>query len=178
MLLVVDNGSSSTKDIIDAVDSNGVDFESAQYTKIGSNLDRFDSFILSGRRRRDYTTNVANSRIIRHCVAQEKPLLGICYGAEILALTMGGTLKVSSHRESIYDVAVSDLNPISYGTLSVFGKHRLEIARLPDTVLCLASSSACRYEMIQLQNSKIFGTQFHPELTHDGRMLMEQFLKL
>ena len=39
--------------------------------------------------------NAVNSKIIKYAVSEKKLLLGICYGAEILAITLGGTIKKS-----------------------------------------------------------------------------------
>src|SRR5439155_10572610 len=52
-----------------------------------------DKVILSGRRMNDREINIVNSRIIRQCFENNIPLLGICYGAEILALTLGGAIR-------------------------------------------------------------------------------------
>ena len=76
MLLVVDNGSIYTKQLTDFLTKKNFSFE--KYTphilKLNS-LEKYESIILSGRRKND------------------KKLLGICYGAEILALTLGGTIR-------------------------------------------------------------------------------------
>src|SRR6266516_2129576 len=52
-----------------------------------------DKVILSGRRMNSREINIVNSNIIRQCFENNIPLLGICYGAEILALTLGGTVR-------------------------------------------------------------------------------------
>ena len=59
------------------------------------NIGQFNSFILSGRRKNNQKMNAINSQIIKHAVSEKKSLLGICYGAEILALTLGGTIRKS-----------------------------------------------------------------------------------
>ena len=178
MLLVVDNGSVFTKNLQEILTSCNARFKSVRCADVGP-PDGFDSVILSGRRVNDSRTNVPNSRIIRHCVSEGKPLLGICYGAEILALTMGGTLRRSdSLRVGLHSIQVSGQSPIPGGRLLVFESHRFEIARMSDPVVCIASSPICRYEMIWLRDSRIFGTQFHPEATQDGRRLIEKFLEL
>ena len=48
---------------------------------------------LSGRRKNDKKINEINSKVIKFCIKNNKKLLGICYGAEILALTLGGTIR-------------------------------------------------------------------------------------
>ncbi|PIW33361.1 MAG: glutamine amidotransferase, partial [Nitrosopumilales archaeon CG15_BIG_FIL_POST_REV_8_21_14_020_37_12] len=91
MLLVVDNGSIYTKNLIDLLDAKKIQFEKQTPNTVNlENLAKYKSFILSGRRRNEKKTNEINSKIILHSIDCEKKLLGICYGAEILALTLGG----------------------------------------------------------------------------------------
>ncbi len=56
-------------------------------------LGQCDKVILSGRRKFSKEINAVNSSIIRCCDYNDKPLLGICYGAEIIALTLGGSIR-------------------------------------------------------------------------------------
>ena len=58
-----------------------------------SDIQQFNSFILSGRRKSDRKINAVNSKIIKHAISEKKHLFGICYGAEILTQTLGGTIK-------------------------------------------------------------------------------------
>ena len=94
MLLVVDNGSVYTQKLSDFLLQKNIKFEKLSHDKISfSNLEKYNSFVLSGRRKNNQLMNAKNSQIIKHALSEKKPLLGICYGAEILALTLGGTIK-------------------------------------------------------------------------------------
>ena len=94
MLLLVDNGSVFTKDIANTLSNSGVIFEQKSFDEINlEHIEKFDSYILSGRRKNDSQMNAKNSKIILHAVNEKKKLLGICYGAEILALALGGTIR-------------------------------------------------------------------------------------
>ena len=98
MLLVVDNGSIYTKNLIDFLSDKKIKFVSQKVDQVSlSDMEKFYSFILSGRRTNDRKMNATNSKIIKHAVSEKKPLLGICYGAEILAITLGGTIKKSAN---------------------------------------------------------------------------------
>ena len=55
-------------------------------------MQQFDSFIISGRRKNDRKINAVNSKIIKYTISEKKHLFGICYGAEILTQTLGGTI--------------------------------------------------------------------------------------
>ncbi|NIQ06530.1 MAG: glutamine amidotransferase, partial [Candidatus Korarchaeota archaeon] len=62
--------------------------------------------------------------------------------------------------------------------LEVFESHNYEIARLPNQISSIGTSKSCRHELIQYENLNIFGTQFHPEMSDDGKKLIEKFCKL
>ena len=142
-------------------------------------MEKFHSFILSGRRANDRKMNVINSKIIKHAVSEKKPLLGICYGAEILAITLGGTIKKSLNPvRGDETVVIESKNNICNGELGVTESHKYEISQLGTELHNLASSKSCRYEIVKHNNLNIFGTQFHPEMSTDGQNMIEAFLSL
>lgn len=179
-LLVVDNGSVYTKNLLDFLSDNKIEFEVNPPEKINfSKLGKFDFIILSGRRKNDKKMNAINSKLINHAIMKKKALLGICYGAEILALTLGGTIrKTPAVYKGTEQVTMLKKNPLCDGQIDVFESHNYEISRLGEAFLVLAESKNCRYEIIQYNNAKIFGTQFHPEMSNDGKTLIKNFLSL
>lgn len=179
MLLVVDNGSVFTKNIENFL-SKKIDCAVAPFEKIKSeDIDNFGSYILSGRQQNNQQMNALNSKIINHAISEKKPLLGICYGAEILALTTGGTIrKMNSAQKGESTVTVTEKNPLCSGTINVYQSHNFEISQLGKSLVQLAYSASCKYEMVQYKTTKIFGTQFHPEMTQDGLSLIERFVIL
>ncbi len=89
MLLIVDNGSVYTQNLIDFLEEKKILFEKISPNELElKSLQKYDSFILSGRRKNEKKINQINSKVIMHSVQNNKKLLGICYGAEILALTL------------------------------------------------------------------------------------------
>lgn len=180
MLLLVDNGSVFTENIVKFLLSNKTDHALTTFDQVNlDDLSTFDSVILSGRRHNDQTMNALNSKVVTYCVSEKKPLLGICYGAEILALTVGGTIrKMSSIQKGPSTVQVMQSNPLCSGIIQVYQSHSYEISRLGKSLLQLGSSISCKNEIIQYRNEKIFGTQFHPEMTNDGLSLIEKFINL
>ena len=178
MLLVLDNHSAFSQDLISLVGSLTSDFEAASYDA-GADLGRFDSVIISGRKRNNPDTNAPNMAIIRHCISEKKPLLGICYGAEILALSLGGTLRRAPRLAGgMHRVRTVRSNPILDGEMEAFGNNHFEIARLPDALSRIAGSDAHRYEAVQYRDMSVFGVQFHPECSPDGREAVARFLDL
>lgn len=179
-LLVVDNGSVYTKSLLNFLSEKKIDFTNTSFDKINlSELEKYSSIILSGRRKNDSTMNMINSKIIKHVVEKNKPLLGICYGAEILALTLGGTLaKLDELQYGIQSVDVTKQNPICEGKINVFESHSYIISKIDKNFIPIGRSNMCNFEIIQYKDSNIFGTQFHPEMSSDGNVLLEKFVTI
>jgi len=180
LLLVVDNGSIYTKNLIDFLNEKNIFFEKQipQLLDLNS-LEKYDSIILSGRKKNEKKINEINSKIITYSIKNNIKLLGICYGAEILALTLGGTIrKTLSLQKGNEIIKIFKENAISNDSLDVFESHRFEISKLPSVLVPLAESKNCKYEIIQYEKKSIFGTQFHPEMSPDGHDLIEKFCSL
>ncbi len=180
MLLVVDNGSIYTKNLIDFLNEKNIFFEkqTPQLLDLDS-LENYDSVILSGRRKNEKKTNEINSKIVTYSIKNNMKLLGICYGAEILALTLGGTIrKTTSLQKGNELIKIFKENAISNYSLDVFESHGFEISKLPSVLVPLAESKNCKYEIIQYEKKPIFGTQFHPEMSQNGHELIEKFCSL
>ena len=142
-------------------------------------MQQFNSFILSGRRKNDKKINTVNSKIIKHTISEKKHLFGICYGAEILTQTLGGTIKKSSKQvKGEETVIVEKKNKICQNEIRVFESHRWGISQLGKELLSLASSKSCKYEIVKHNNLNIFGTQFHPEMSNDGQDMIQSFLSI
>jgi len=180
LLLVVDNGSIYTKNLIYFLNEKNIFFEKQTPQLLDLNsLEKYDSIILSGRKKNEKKINEINSKIVTYSIKNNIKLLGICYGAEILALTLGGTIrKTSSLQKGNEIIKIFKENAISNDSLDVFESHRFEISKLPSVLVPLADSKNCKYEIIQYQEKQIFGTQFHPEMSQDGHELIEKFCSL
>ena len=180
MLLVVDNGSIYTQNLIDFLKEKKISFEKISPNELElKSLEKYDSFILSGRRKNEKKINQINSKVIKHCIQNNKKLLGICYGAEILSLTLGGTIrKLESSLKGDEEISVQKENVLTNKKIKVYESHGFEISKLPDLLISLADSKNCKYEIIQYNGKFIFGTQFHPEMTLDGKDLIHKFCLL
>ena len=142
-------------------------------------LEKYDSIILSGRRKNEKKINEVNSKIINFSIKNDKKLLGICYGAEILALTLGGTIRKTKFiQKGNETIEILQNNLITNNLINVFQSHAFEISKLPNVLTPIGKSDNCNYEIIQYEGKLIFGTQFHPEMTSDGNDLIEKFCSL
>ena len=183
-MLVVDNGSSYTDDLAAVLEGFGCAYRRMIPSEISAGeLPAYGGFILSGRKRNDRLVNEVNSKIVRHAVSAGAKLLGICYGAEIMALCMGGTIRRSEvpQRNVRCTVVVSKPTPITPdagASMDVFESHAYEISRLPGPFESVGGSADCRHEIIRHVGRHVYGTQFHPEMSRDGRRMVERFCGL
>ncbi len=165
--------------VIDLDGSNSRSSSTSHADNIQNNGRLFiDKVILSGRRANDPKINATNSRIIKECLRLDVPLLGICYGAEILALTLGGTIKRMQRgiQENVH-ITVSKTSPlISSDAKPIFYEsHKYFVSKLPNGFESLASSHYCEHEIFSFK--RLFGTQFHPEKSGiDGFNLISNFI--
>ena len=114
---------------------------------------------------------------------QNYPILGICYGAQYIAQKSGGEVKPASTRE--YGRAnleyIDNKHPlfknIASGT-QTWMSHADTIASIPDNFEIIASTDSVKVAAFHIKNTKVYGIQFHPEVTHstDGKQLLENFL--
>ena len=178
MLLLVDNGSVFTKDISITLSKSDVKFEKKSFDEISlDEIKKYNSFILSGRRQNNSQMNAKNSKIILHAVNEKKKLLGICYGAEILALALGGTIRKSSVIRGEQEI-ISNESALCTGKEIVFESHSYEISKLGNSLESIANSENCNNEIVKHKELLIYGTQFHPEMTKDGQTIITKFTKL
>ena len=181
MLLVVDNSSSYFTDLVRCLNEIGAKHEIKKHDQLDScNINDYDGIILSGRTGNLKSVNVANMRLVNFAYENDRPLLGICYGAEIIALGLNGSLRrLDSRIIGDHTINVHRSNPLTdKKTLNVFECHGYHIARLPQEFERVADSSNCKYEIIAHNTKQIFGAQFHPEMSKDGHEIISSFVRL
>ena len=103
------------------------------------------------------------------------PVLGICYGAQLLAQTLGGKVERSTHREYgaatlTVDVAEGFLDRFAAGDqVAVWMSHGDRIAELPPGFRVIGSSANSPFAVVEDPARRIYGLQFHPEVVHTPR---------
>ena len=111
------------------------------------------------------------------------PLLGVCYGAQYMALTSGGKVAPSEIREygraNLSTVAASDslFAGVEEGS-QVWMSHGDTIMDLPEGFDIIASTHDVRVAGYKVNGEATYGIQFHPEVYHstDGTQLLKHFL--
>jgi len=111
------------------------------------------------------------------------PVLGICYGAQLLAKKYGGKVGRSSHREYgraiIHQTGSANrlLDGLEYQS-QVWMSHGDSILELPDQCEIIACTEHIPVAAFNFKGSQTYGIQFHPEVTHSiqGKELLKNFL--
>jgi len=114
-------------------------------------------------------------------IAQKVPVLGICYGAQLITRQLGGEVQRSDKREfgraTLKHLAASPLlEGIDEGS-QVWMSHSDHIERLPGGFRIIASTENIPVAAFESKDRRIFGVQFHPEVYHtvQGKTLLENF---
>lgn len=115
---------------------------------------------------------------------QKIPVLGICYGMQWLVHSMGGKVfSISNNKEyGATKITVNKPNPLFNKTkknLTVWSSHGDSIEKLPTNFEIIATSANKTIEAIAYPQKKLWGIQFHPEVTHSeqGKKILENFLE-
>ena len=110
------------------------------------------------------------------------PILGICYGMQLIVSHFGGKIQNQTKRE--YGQAILQIKK-SHSLLEglaleekVWMSHGDTISELPSDFVVLASTSNAPYAVIAHKNLPIFGLQFHPEVVHtpNGKTILQNFI--
>ena len=110
------------------------------------------------------------------------PVLGICYGCQLMAFTLGGTVSTAEMREygkteTNYNVQSKLFNDLPEKGIS-WMSHTDYISKLPDGFKASAYSDSCPAAAIENEDKKLYGIQFHPEVNHteNGVAMLRNFL--
>ena len=184
-ILVIDFGSQFTQLIARRIRELGVFSEIVSHKKT-NNLNIFKNvkgIVLSGGPLNVYENNKVkfNKKIIELGI----PILGICFGHQIIAKLMGGKVNKSKFREFGLAKIKKKNNSLliknffsKNNTNDVWMSHADQVSRLPKEFKIIASSKNSKLTIIENYKNKIYGVQFHPEVTHTnkGRILLKNFL--
>lgn len=110
------------------------------------------------------------------------PVLGICYGDQLIAHLLGGTVEVASYREyGNTKISFDTTSPIFKGIPSeaeVFMSHTDHIVNVPEGFKSIAHTGSCANAAMSNEEKNIYGIQFHPEVKHSqyGQDVIKNFL--
>jgi len=111
------------------------------------------------------------------------PVLGICYGQQLMAHALGGEVRKGERGE--YGMATLELDAASdplfaglAGRQQVWMSHRDAVAGLPEGFSARGRTATCAIAAIANPERKLYAVQFHPEVVHTerGREYLENFV--
>lgn len=180
-ILILDFGSQVTQLIARRVRELNIYCEIHPYNKVPEISENIKGIILSGSPcsvREDDAPSVDLTQF-----RGKLPILGICYGAQLLAQKGGGEVKQSSVREygrvilNNIDNRFSLFDGIQENT-QVWMSHSDTIINPPTNSTIIASTDTVKVAAFKINNEKTYGIQFHPEVTHtlQGKEIIKNFV--
>ncbi len=184
-ILIIDFGSQFTQLIARRIRELGVFSEIISHKKIKINdIDKSTKgIILSGGPLNVY--QIKKYSFDKKILELNTPILGICFGHQILSKLNGGKVKQSKHREfglaNIYKKSNSLLTNRFFSNkkfTKVWMSHADQVSKLPKNFSIIASSTNSKYAIVENRFKKFYGVQFHPEVTHTqkGKILLSNFI--
>ncbi len=187
-ILIIDFGSQFTQLIARRIRELGVFSEIISHKKISSNKilkEKIKGIILSGGPLNVYESNKYS--FDKTILNLNIPILGICFGHQILSKVLGGKVKKSKFREfglaEVKQVSKSFLTKKFFDKkklIKVWMSHSDQVSKLPKNFQIVASSQNSRYAIVENKSKNFYGVQFHPEVTHteNGKKLLSNFIFL
>ena len=185
-ILIIDFGSQFTQLIARRIREFGVFSEIVSHKKININIFSQKSIvgiILSGGPLNVYEND--KYKFDKKILQAGVPVLGICFGHQILSKELGGRVKKSKHRE----FGLATINKVSNSILTknFFNKknqsnawmsHADQVSKMPKNFKIVASTKNSKLTIIENTKENFYGVQFHPEVTHTpkGKILLSNFL--
>ena len=183
-ILIIDFGSQFTQLIARKIRELGVYSEILSHNKSNKiNPKNVKGIILSGG-----PLNVYQDKKIKFdntILKKNIPILGICFGHQIISKEFGGKVKQSKFRE----FGLAEVIKIKKSLLlknffdkknksKVWMSHSDQVTKLPRGFKTVAYSKNSKLAIIENSSKKIYGVQFHPEVTHTtkGKQILKNFL--
>jgi len=180
-ILIIDFGSQYTQLIARRVRELNVYCEIYPYHLLPTINQDVKGVILSGS---PFSVNDEKSpRCDLSLIKGKIPILGICYGAQLLALLQKGEVMPSKIREygranlTLINKSTNLLQDISLNS-QVWMSHGDTILKIPDNYEIIASTTDVNIAGYKINNEETYGIQFHPEVYHttEGKILLKNFI--
>ncbi len=179
-ILILDFGSQYTQLIARRVRELNVYCEIHPYNKIPKITSDVKGVILSGS---PCSVRDANHPDVDMKSFNDLPVLGVCYGAQLMVHNYGGSVLPSEIREygrarlTTVDHHSELLKEISLDT-QVWMSHSDTISSVPENFEVIAGTTSVKVAAFRIKNTNVYGIQFHPEVTHtvEGKNLLRNFV--
>ncbi len=180
-IIILDFGSQTTQLIGRRVRELDTYCEIVPYNKFPKNDPTVKGVILSGSPFSVY--DEAAFKVDLSEIRGKYPILGICYGAQFIAYTNGGTVEPANTREygRAHLSSFCKDNVLFKGVSEnsqVWMSHGDTITSIPSNFKTIASTDKVKIAAYQIENEQVWGVQFHPEVYHsvDGTQMLKNFV--
>ncbi|QRF76364.1 GMP synthase [glutamine-hydrolyzing] subunit A [Thermoplasmatales archaeon] len=183
-IYIIDNGGQWTHREWRVVRSLGVDSEILPNDTPSYKLSDADGIVLSGGAPSIVSELNKLGYVKEYLAEHDFPVLGICVGAQFIALNSGGEVGPGTHPE-YGKTAVRFFNKGAIFSqlpdqLIAWENHNDEIKSMNDDYVVCASSEGCKVQAFYHKTKPIFGVQFHPEVnnTEHGEDIFRSFMSV
>lgn len=177
MIFIVDFGSQVSHLISRRMRSIGVHTELVSPSLAAERAEKAEGIILSGGPKSVYDRDAF--RIKREILDAGVPVLGICYGHQLLAHMLGGKVvpKSREYGKETLSVRSSRLLKGLSRKEQVWTSHGDSVVAAPEGFKVTGSTGACRIAVFENDKKRIYGVQFHPEVQHtpNGMKILRNF---
>ena len=184
-ILIIDFGSQFTQLIARRIREEGVYSEIISHKKINFKLEKnkIKGIILSGG-----PLNVYQSKKVKFnkkIFSWNIPILGICFGHQIISKELGGRVKKAKNREfglaKLKKLNTSKLTSNFFnkkGFNNVWMSHADEVTKLAKGFRVIAKTETSKFSIVENSKKNFYGIQFHPEVTHTdkGKIILKNFI--
>ncbi len=178
-VLVVDFGGQYTQLIVRRVRELGVYSEMVPWNSpSGLNLCGVHAIILSGG---PMSVLGGGAPSFDFETAKGLPILGICYGHQLIAHKLGGKVEKTDQREYGRQHLTVEINQSLVDDLAsdqVWMSHGDRVLEAPPGFARTANTKTCEIAAFENNETRVYGVQFHPEVSHtpDGKTILQRFL--
>jgi GMP synthase (glutamine-hydrolysing) len=176
-ILLIDNGSTLLERLKVLIPGSEI---VRRFDDLGNEyIDKYDLIVLSGGSLFELSNNEDKfSREINLVKNYKKPIIGICFGFEIIVTAFGGKLKKLEQKQTgLKEIDILDKDFYNKSQIIVSENHQWGVDILPGVFEVLAKSESGP-EIIKHRSLPIYGFQFHPENMLDKSDGDELFLKI
>ena len=179
-VLIIDFGSQYTQLIARRIRELFIYCEISPFNNLPNDMDQFKAVVLSGS---PFSVNQIDSPDIDlKMIMGSKPVIAICYGAQLVAKKFNGSVKNSNSREygranlSFIDQGCSLFEGININN-QVWMSHGDTISNLPSGAKVIASTNSVSNAAYSIEEYNLYALQFHPEVFHteNGLKIFENF---
>ena len=130
----------------------------------------------------EITIDLINKNIAVLLELKNIPILGICFGYQIMAASYGGKINSMDHEDNgIFNVNIKKKSKLLKNmddNFNVFQSHKDMVIELPPTFKIIGTDNNNHIQIIENLDEKRWGVQFHPEGLNETKIILKNFIDI